>query len=222
MPRELAGEDEVAAPDEDIELPAFSVAQLRGCSNEALMDLLVTLAGRVPESVIRECASRGDEIVPLLHDHIRNQLTVEEFEESRWWGVLHSVHVLGLVPGAAAARALIEALEIRQADPDEYLWEWVSGYWPALFDNKREPDRRRPGRQRLQLSPVHQGHRHRPSARAGQHHPGDGGPAGARLTKLNRSCRLQPHDLEHPIDVEIAPIGGGDPAHPCAAETRRQ
>jgi hypothetical protein len=88
--------------------------------------------------VIEECAGRGEDIVPLLRDHIHDHMVLEEYEDGRWWGVLHCLHILGLIPGPEAAHALLDALEVRQTDPDDYVWEWVSGCWPALFANKHE------------------------------------------------------------------------------------
>jgi len=129
---------DAAEADVDIELPAFTDEELRERSNAELVDLLSTLGDRVPENVIRECAARGEDIVPLLRKLLETYTDPERLEEEPWWGVLHCIHVLGLIPGASAGRALLEALRLREVDPEDELWDWVSGYWPALFANKIE------------------------------------------------------------------------------------
>jgi hypothetical protein len=57
--------------------------------------------------------------------------------ETRWWGLLHSIFILGFITGEDATQGLLHAIR-QTSDLDNIeLWDWVSGYWPILFRNKR-------------------------------------------------------------------------------------
>ena len=75
-----------------------------------------------------------------LRGFCRDQLTLSRLKTttSDWWALLHAVFILGLIPGEASAQSLLRAFQQITFDMNNDLADWVSGYWPALFSNKRE------------------------------------------------------------------------------------
>ncbi|MEW5757074.1 MAG: UPF0149 family protein [Pseudomonadota bacterium] len=111
---------------------------LRALSDEALMEELIALEDRVPRVMIDECIRRGAAFVPRLRAHVnRDQVWPESGSDGEWWAILHTVHILGAVPGREAAHTLLEVMQRMQDHPADHLWDWV-GAWPVFFQNKRE------------------------------------------------------------------------------------
>jgi hypothetical protein len=76
-------------------------------------------------------------MVPLLHQHLENESNWgNEVSDGDWWGLLHTIFILGLIPGEASARALLEGYRRITFDSNNNLADWLSGYWPALCRNK--------------------------------------------------------------------------------------
>lgn len=113
--------------------------ELRNMSDETLIGLLTEHEDRVARTVIDECIRRGEAFVPYLHAQLNDErLWSSECGEGEWWAKLHAVHILGAIPGRAAAAALMTAMRAMQAYPDDNLWDWLAPHWPLFFRNKRE------------------------------------------------------------------------------------
>jgi hypothetical protein len=50
---------------------------------------------------------------------------------------MHAIFILGAMTGEDATRGLLHAIQRMDSEPDNDLWDWIVGYWPALFCNKR-------------------------------------------------------------------------------------
>jgi hypothetical protein len=131
--------------DEESNLPANELPALPGYSEDALasmdeQDLFTLVTGnddRLPLEVVHACASRKEAMVPLLHQHLENDSNWgNKVSDGDWWGLLHTIFILGLIPGEASAKALLEGFRRITFDSNNNLTNWLSGYWPALCRNK--------------------------------------------------------------------------------------
>jgi hypothetical protein len=60
----------------------------------------------------------------------------EDIATGKWWLRLHTVMILGLIPGEQAGLLLMELMRRMSQEEDDDLQDWLAGYWPALFHNK--------------------------------------------------------------------------------------
>jgi len=120
-------------------LPRYAPDDLRELTEKDLFALLLGHEDRVPMEIIKECAAREDAMVPLLHQHLKNEANWSADADLRdWWALLHAVMVLGLITGEASAAALLEGFRRINSDDENDLADWFAGYWPALFRNKSQ------------------------------------------------------------------------------------
>jgi len=125
----------VAADDDDsLSWCHIPEEELSAMDESELMTVVTTSDDVLPFEVVAECASRKEAIVPLLQRHLDNDIHwSDEVDESDWWGLLHAVFILGLIPGEASAKALMDAFRRINFDEDNDLSDWLSSNWPALF-----------------------------------------------------------------------------------------
>ncbi len=117
----------------------FSEEELKEISEEDLFAFVVTYDDELSLEVVRECARREKAMVPLLREHLEDAANwADNVDESDWWALLHAVHILGLIPGEAAAKALLDAFPRINFDEHNNLSDWLSACWPALCQNKRD------------------------------------------------------------------------------------
>jgi len=113
--------------------------ELSAMDDFTLMTVVTSGDDVLPFQVITECASRKDRMVPLLRRHLENDTHWgDEVDDSDWWGLLHAIFILGLIPGEASAQSLLEAFRRIAFDENNSLSDWLSSYWPALCRNKME------------------------------------------------------------------------------------
>ena len=118
-------------------LPGYSEDVLASMDEHGLFALVTGNDDRLPLEVVHACASRKESMVPLLHQHLENESNWDnEVSDGDWWGLLHTIFILGLIPGEASARALLEGYRRITFDSNNNLADWLSGYWPALCRNK--------------------------------------------------------------------------------------
>ena len=131
-------DDESSLPvDELPPLPGYSEDTLGGMDEQALFALVIGNGDRLPLEVVHACASRAEAMVPLLRRHLETDSNWgNEVNDGDWWGLLHAVFILGLIPGEASARALLEGFRRITFDSNNDLTDWLSSYWPALCRNK--------------------------------------------------------------------------------------
>lgn len=123
------------------EIPVFSQATLQSMKDDSLLALLTLHEDRLPRAVIDECARRGEPLVPGLRALLENPVHwSDEASSGQWWSLLHAFMALGAIPGQASAEAMLVGFRhmATMFEDDNPLWDWLSGYWPALFRNKRE------------------------------------------------------------------------------------
>jgi len=111
---------------------------LRTLSADDLVELIVDDEDRVPRRVIDECVSRGDAMLDALEHVLDTGMSwSDDTIEGYWWLTLHTIHILGLIPGLRAGAMLTRAMiRLRQDEDDDALCDWLGGCWPALFRNK--------------------------------------------------------------------------------------
>lgn len=120
-------------------LPDWSAEALAGMTEDELLVILTTHEDRVPRTVVDECASRGEGMVPLLRAHFNAESSWQEnVTDGDWWGLLHAVFILGLIPGEISAEALLQCFRRITFDSNGSLADWFSGEWVAMFSNKTE------------------------------------------------------------------------------------
>jgi hypothetical protein len=111
--------------------------ELSGMDEITLMAVVNSSDDVLPFEVVTECASRKDAMVPLLRRHLENDSHWgDEVDESNWWGLLHAIFILGLIPGEASAQSLLDAFRRVTFDDNNNLSDWLSPYWPALCRDK--------------------------------------------------------------------------------------
>lgn len=115
----------------------LSPENLSEFSNDELYDLLFTQDDRLPLSVIDEFVHREQQILPLMASYT-DELTnwVDDYEDENLWPLLHHIFILGKMSSQEAARQLLTFLTKRNNDIYDSRWDWLAGYWPALFDSK--------------------------------------------------------------------------------------
>jgi hypothetical protein len=125
--------------DELFPLPGYPEDALASMDEQALFALVTSNNDRLPLEVVHACASRAEAMVKLLRQHLENDYNWgNEVNDGDWWGLLHAVFILGLIPGDASARALLEGFRRITFDSNNNLTDWLSSYWPALCRNKTE------------------------------------------------------------------------------------
>ena len=120
-------------------LPRYPPEELAGMDEEDLFALVTGNADRLPLEVVNACARRADAMVPLLHKHLMTEAHWSAMaSDGEWWGLLHAVFILGLIPGEASARALLDGFRRITSGRNNDLADWIAGYWPALCRNNAE------------------------------------------------------------------------------------
>ena len=120
-------------------LPIYPEQQLSILSTKELIATVIKDVDRVPRNVIDECAKRGTEMTQYLSNlHADGSLwkAAEAAEDGEWWLRHHAVMILGLIPSELAGLLLVQLMRRMSVEKDENLQDWLSGYWPALFQNK--------------------------------------------------------------------------------------
>ena len=113
--------------------------KLKDMDEEELFALVITCNDELSLAVVQECAERTEAMVPVLRRHLDQEANwVDNVDEGDWWALLHSVHILGLIPGKASAEALLVAFSRINCDENSDLPDWLSTCWPALCQNKTE------------------------------------------------------------------------------------
>jgi hypothetical protein len=132
--------DESALPYEDAySWDDFSDAELSAMDELALMAIVTSREDTLTIEVVRECARRGEAMVPVLRRHLEEPGHWGwDADPGDWWALLHATLILGLIPGDASAQALLHAFRKINFDKNCELSDWLSSAWPALCRNKRE------------------------------------------------------------------------------------
>ena len=123
----------------DFVLAQHASEDVQTMSDTQLFDLLKTRNDTLSLQAVEECVRRQDTMAPKLCAYLNDDTHWEEDGEvGDWWALIHCVFILGKIPGAPAAAALLKAMDRQAADPDGEMWEWLDSYWPALLANKME------------------------------------------------------------------------------------
>lgn len=123
------------------DLPQFSEEELTGKSNDELLHLLKVLDDTLPHEVILECIQREAPMVEMLSQYLADDKHWDEEQDyggGNFWTLMHAIMILGGIPGEMAGQSLISAFNRMSDRDDAPLWDWLAGYWPALFQNKSE------------------------------------------------------------------------------------
>ncbi len=123
----------VASRGETIGLPSYDEETLRAMSVDDLAACLLDDGDRVPRDLVDECIRRGDAMVSVLRAMI--DYWDEDDESDAWWCVLHAVKILGGIPGAAAADALLQGFLVVHERAED-MADWLGTDWPLLFLDK--------------------------------------------------------------------------------------
>ncbi len=127
-------------------LPQFDRDKLTKESNDDLLHLLRILDDDLPYEVVLECIQRKAPMVAILNQYLADDKRWDEAQDyggDCFWTRLHAIMILGGIPGEMAGQGLIAALYRMSDQGDDLLWEWLAGYWPALFRNKPEATQQR-------------------------------------------------------------------------------
>ncbi len=129
-------EDDFPMQDVDFD---FAEEELREIPEQGLMLFILTMGDRLPRVVVDESVRRGADMLLFLSAYLADDQHWEpDAAGDRWWALLHCIFILGAIDDSRAAAPLLGLFKRMQDLPDDDLWDWASGYWPALFRNKRE------------------------------------------------------------------------------------
>jgi HEAT repeat protein len=124
-------------------LPSYPDEELAELSPAKLTDILIEDQDCVPRNVIDACVRCGEamtEYLRQLHEDdflwIECEDELDEIAEGIWWLRLHATMILGKIPSEQAGLLLVELMRRMSQEEDGHLQDWLSGYWPALFQNK--------------------------------------------------------------------------------------
>ena len=118
-------------------LPAYPDGELARLGPPELLRLMIRDEDRVPRNVIDECARRGDEMVECLRGVLEDEhYWSGERASGEWWLPVHAAMILGLIPSERAGLLLADLIRRLARNEEENLEDWLSGHWPALFENK--------------------------------------------------------------------------------------
>jgi yecA family protein len=137
--RDYWGEPEEYLDDLSLDdLPSFDPAELQWQTDDELIGIILMLGDMVPLEVVEEAIGRGQPVAARMRQHLEtNQNWAEDVESEDWWGLLHAIFILGALTGEDAIEGLVHAIQRMDRERDNDLWDWIAGYWPALFRNKR-------------------------------------------------------------------------------------
>ena len=137
--QEYWGEQRGELVELDLEdLPSFTPQELGRQTDDELMSIILALGDMLPREVVDEAIRRGQPMASRLHGHLKtSHHWTNEAEGTDWWGLLHAIFILGYVSGEDATQGLAHAINRMDSEPDNDLWDWIAGYWPVLFRNKR-------------------------------------------------------------------------------------
>jgi hypothetical protein len=137
--RDYWGESEGYLDDLDLgDLPSFAPEELKQQTDDDLMSTILMLGDLLPQEVVDEVVRRGQPMAARLKQHLETSHNWSDtVEEEDWWGLLHAIFMLGQMTGEDATQGLLHAIKRMHSERDDDLWDWVGGYWPALFRNKR-------------------------------------------------------------------------------------
>jgi yecA family protein len=137
--RDYWGEPEEYLDDLDlVDLPSFDPDELQRQTDDELLSTILMLGDMLPQEVVDEAIRRGR---PMAH-HLRQHLEAdhnwaEDVEGESWWGLLHAIFMLGFMNGEDATQGLVRTIQRMDSEQNNDLWDWIGGYWPVLFRNKR-------------------------------------------------------------------------------------
>jgi hypothetical protein len=121
------------------DLPTFSPEELQQQSDEELLFNILSHGDMLPREVVDEAIRRGQSMAGLLRQHLEDPANWgEDVEDDAWWGLLHAIFILGSMTGDNATQGLLNTIKCMHTNRGDDLWDWVDGYWPALFINKQE------------------------------------------------------------------------------------
>ena len=115
----------------------LSPQNLHKYSNDDLYDQLFIHEDRLPISAVDEFVHREKAMLTLMANYTNDlESWYEPGEDHEIWPLLHHVFILGKMDSPEAARQLLYFFRNSDTDIYDERWEWVDGYWPALFGNK--------------------------------------------------------------------------------------
>lgn len=118
-------------------LPEYTEQELSHQTPAELIDLLIENEDRAPRNLIDACVKRGEEMVHYLQGlHDSGDLWQKEGLDGKWWLRLHTVMILGIIPGEQAGWLLPKMMHRMAIEEDDNLQEWLAGLWTQLFINK--------------------------------------------------------------------------------------
>ena len=121
------------------DLPSFSHKVLARQTDDELFKTILTYADLLPRNVVDEAIHRGHPMAERLRRHLEKSANwSEDAPEGHWWALIHAINILGFINGDDATRGLLHAIRRMDDIDNNDLLDWIAGYWPALFRNKRD------------------------------------------------------------------------------------
>ena len=93
-------------------------------TDKEFLDLIFSKGDMLGEDFLKEARKRRDFILPYLRRIVLDELNYQR-EDEEFWGVVHAVHLLGILEDKEGIEALFSALEYS----DKYNISWI---WEAL------------------------------------------------------------------------------------------
>jgi len=71
---------------------------------------------------VKEAKTRRVVVIPSLYDVLTRESNYR-FEDKRFWGVIHAVHILGILGDIRAFEALISANKFSHKHGIDWIWD---------------------------------------------------------------------------------------------------
>ena len=97
---------------------------MKDLNDEAFVQKIFEEGDRLDKTFIKEAKKRRAAILPLLRDIVSNEENYQK-EDDEFWGVVHAVHLLGLLKDEKAVDLLLKASEFSHTYDIEWIWDAV-------------------------------------------------------------------------------------------------
>ena len=91
-------------------------------SDKEFLQLVFTSEGRLGMNYVEEAKTRRVVVIPFLCDVLTRESNYR-FEDKRFWGVIHAVHILGILGDIKAFEAFISANKFSQKHGIDWIWD---------------------------------------------------------------------------------------------------
>ena len=91
-------------------------------SDKEFLQLIFTFEGRLGPEYVEEAKTRKSVVIPFLCDALKKESNYR-FEDQRIQGVIHAVHILGILADSRVFEALLSASKFSHKYDIDWIWD---------------------------------------------------------------------------------------------------